>query len=175
MHKCVIIVNGKPRAGKDTFAALLDKYIPVYKYSSIDYIKAVAMECGWKGGKSEKDRKFLADLKFLTSEYSDLAFNKVSEKVDAFYADEIKEDLMLIDIREPEEIERSKWIYDALTVYINNDNVPEIDSNEADANVDDYDYDYYIDNSGTLDEFEMNVINFIYELFEMLDGMEGGK
>ena len=59
----IIIVNGKPRAGKDTFALLLNKCEPVYKYSIIDKVKAMALDCGWKGGKTEKDRKFLSDYR----------------------------------------------------------------------------------------------------------------
>ena len=35
LNKLVFIVNGKPRAGKDTFAELLNKRMKVYKYSSV--------------------------------------------------------------------------------------------------------------------------------------------
>ena len=61
IDKLVLIVNGKPRAGKDTFALLLNKYHKVYQYSAIDKVTTIALDCGWKGGKTEKDRKFLAD------------------------------------------------------------------------------------------------------------------
>ena len=83
--KLVIIVNGKPRAGKDTFAQLLNQYENVYKISSIDKIKQIAIDCGWSGKKTEKDRKFLSDLKMLVSDYSDVIFDGMLEKVMDFY------------------------------------------------------------------------------------------
>ena len=160
--KLVIIVNGKPRAGKDTFAQLLNRYERVYKYSAIDKIKQIAIDCGWKGGKSEKDRKFLSDLKMLTTEYSDVAFNDLLDKVMDFYSDKIRERLLLIDIREPEEIQRAAEVFDAITVFIKNDNVEDVTSNEADANVENYEYDYYITNNGTIEEFDQSIMNFYY-------------
>lgn len=167
-NKLVIIVNGKPRAGKDTFAKILDKYISVYKYSAIDKIKEIAIDCGWKGGKTERDRKFLSDLKILTTEYSDLPFNAMLDKVIAFYSDEIKEDVLLIDIREPEEIQRAREVFSAITVFIKNDRVKHITSNPADANVENYEYDFYIENNGTLEEFEQNIRQFYYEILKEL-------
>lgn len=163
-EKLVLIVNGKPRAGKDTFAQFLNNHISVYKYSSIDKVKTIAMDCGWKGAKEEKDRKFLSELKRITTEYSDMAFNDIIEKVAAFDNDEIKEEVMIIDVREPEEIERLADELGAITVFIKNDNVPAVTSNYADANVENFDYDIVVDNSGTLEEFEEAVEEFIYIL-----------
>ena len=170
--KLVIIVNGKPRAGKDTFAQLLNRYENVYKISSIDKIKQIAIDCGWTGKKTEKDRKFLSDLKMLVSDYSDVIFDGMLEKVMDFYSDEIHERIMVIDIREPEEIERAKTIFDAITLFIKNDNVEDITSNEADANVENYEYDYYITNNGIIEEFDQNIMNFYYSvLLKLIRGI----
>lgn len=170
--KLVIIVNGKPRAGKDTFAQLLNRYENVYKISSIDKIKQIAIDCGWAGKKTEKDRKFLSDLKMLVSDYSDVIFDGMLEKVMDFYSDEIHERIMVIDIREPEEIERAKIIFDAITLFVKNDNVEDITSNEADANVEKYEYDYYITNNGTIEEFDQNIMNFYYSvLLKLIRGI----
>ena len=165
--KLILIVNGKPRAGKDTFAQLLNRYIPVYKYSSVEKVKCIALDCGWKGGKSEKDRKFLSDLKKLTSEYSDMAYNDVLDRIEKFDTGEIKEHIFIVDVREPEEIDRLKEAVGAITVYIENDNVPDITSNEADANVANYEYDICVDNSGTLEDFDESVRSFLYLLSMM--------
>lgn len=163
-QKLVLIVNGKPRAGKDTFAQFLNELIPVYKYSMIDKVKTIAMECGWRGQKTEKDRKFLNDLKKLTDDYSSMAFIDVLEKVEAFDNGEITEDVMIIDVREPEDIEELADATGAITVFIKNDNVPAITSNPADANVENFDYDITIDNSGTLEDFKEAVEEFLYIL-----------
>ena len=37
--KNIYITNGSAQNGKDTFAQAVSKYIPTYKYSSIDLIK----------------------------------------------------------------------------------------------------------------------------------------
>ena len=105
MNKQIFITNGMARCGKDTFAKFLNEIIPTLKYSSIDKVKDIAKLCGWNGGKSEKDRKFLSDLKLLTSDYSDMPFEAIKQKVNDFMKDK-KYLVMLIDIREPEEIEK---------------------------------------------------------------------
>jgi hypothetical protein len=68
--------------------------------------------------------------------------------------------VLLIDIREPEEIERAKIAFKAKTIFIVNDGAPEVISNMADANVAKYTYDYYIRNNGTLDEYKSNICTF---------------
>lgn len=157
--KKIYIVNGKPRAGKDTFAELLGKHCRVFKYSSVDKVKQIAAKCGWDGGKDDKDRKFLADLKRITTEFNDMSYDDVAEKVAYFLKTDFF-DVMLIDIREPEEIERAIEGYGAEAIYINNVNVPMITSNESDANVNNFVYDYIIANDGTLDDFAETVRDF---------------
>lgn len=163
MNKQIFITNGMARCGKDTFAKFLNEIIPTLKYSSIDKVKNIAKLCGWNGGKSDKDRKFLSDLKLLTSDYSDMPFEAIKQKVDNFMKDK-KHSVMLIDIREPEEIERAKTAFDAKTILIENKKVRFIQSNMADANVFNCTYDYIIENNGTLNEFKENIKKFAYEV-----------
>lgn len=159
MMKHIFIVNGSGGCGKDTFASLLNEIIPVYKYSSIDKVKQVAAICGWGGGKEERDRKFLSDLKLLTTEYNDMAFENVRAAVLKFGRSRIHK-VMLIDIREPAEIDRAKQAFGARTILIRSNRVPVITSNMADANVFNYDYDFEFDNSGTIEDLREKVIEF---------------
>ena len=161
MDKMVFIVNGKPRAGKDTFAEILNRYMVVYKYSAVTKVKEIAKQCGWTGAKEEKDRKFLHELKMLTSEYSDLPYRDVLDKIEKYRSGEILADVFIVDVREPEEIKRLVEATGAFTVFIENNNVPAITSNEADANVENYEYDFKIENNGTLDDFENNITLFM--------------
>ena len=154
--KHIFITNGMARCGKDTFAAFLNEFIPTLKYSSIDKVKEIAKLCGWDGGKSEKDRRFLSDLKVLTSQYSNMPFKAIENEVERFLTDE-KHFVMLIDIREPEEIEKAKNAFNAKTILIENNRVEFIDSNMADANVFNYNYDFVIKNNGTLEEFKKEI------------------
>lgn len=162
MEKIVCIVNGKPRAGKDTFAELLNdcKDSNVFKYSSIQKVKYIAHKCGWHGGKDEKDRKFLSDLKILTTHYSDMAFEDIREHVKWFKLHGGSFNVMLIDIREPKEIARAVKEFGAISVFIDNKKVKNVTSNMADANVEKYKYDYVVSNNGTINEFKEEINKF---------------
>lgn len=161
--KQIFITNGMARCGKDTFAEFLNEIVSTLKYSSIDKVKIIARMCGWDGGKTEKDRKFLSDLKMLTSEYSDMAFADIRKKIFEFLDKDFEHQVLLIDIREPEEVERVKKAFGAKTILINNENVKIINSNPADANVFNYEYDFIIDNSSTLEAFKNEVQKFAEE------------
>lgn len=160
--KQIFITNGVGGCGKDTFARLVDLYVPTLKHSAIDKVKVVAKQCGWDGGKTEKDRKFLSDLKLLTTEYSDMAFEDLKRIVNIFLYN-TPYPVLLIDIREPEEIERAKNEFGAETILIRSNRVKPITSNMADANVENYNYDYIIENNGTLDDFSETVKRFVEE------------
>ena len=155
----IYITNGVGGCGKDTFAEFLGEYVTVFKYSSIDKVKEIAELCGWDGGKTERDRKFLSDLKRLTTDYSDMAFNDLKEEVEWFRKNP-QNKVMLIDIREPEEIERAVDEFNAETILIVNPNIPHINSNTSDKNVYEYEYDWIIKNSGTLEHFKARVREF---------------
>ena len=161
MDKLVFIVNGKPRAGKDTFAMILNRYMNVYKYSAVTKVKEIATLCGWDGQKEERDRKFLHELKMLTSEYSDMAYQDVVNEIKKYRNGEIEADVFIVDVREPEEIERLAKEVGALTVFIENNNVPSITSNAADANVENYEYDFVVPNNGTMNDFEEEIKLFM--------------
>lgn len=160
MDKQIFITNGTGGCGKDTFADFMKERLRVMKVSSIDKVKDVAKECGWHGGKTERDRKFLSDLKLLTTDYSDLAFVDISKSVHRF-RESVTRDVLIIDIREPNEIERAKRTFGARTILIVRDGLESITSNMADANVNNYDYDFVIHNDGTLDDFRNTVYEFI--------------
>lgn len=163
MNKHIFILNGMGGCGKDTFAGFLADITYAFHYSSVTKIKEIAESCGWTGGKTEKDRKFLSDLKLLLTEYNDLPFKDISEEVEFFRSGEVPYDVLLIDIREPAEIERVKKAFGAKTILIKNDRVPHIKSNMADNGVFDYDYDIVIENNGTLEEFRETVKKFAEE------------
>lgn len=159
-NKHIFITNGVARSGKDTFAKFLDEFVPTSKVSSIDYVKYIAKRCEWDPTtKTEKDRKFLSDLKILMGNYNDLPYRTIREAVEHFMKSPEK-NVLLIDIREPAEIDRAKKEFNAETILIVNPNVPHILSNMADRHVHEYEYDWIIKNSGTLEEFKEKVREF---------------
>lgn len=162
--KKVYITSGVGRSGKDTFCEFVGKYIPTHKYSIIDLPKEAAKVLGWDGGKTEKDRRFLSDIMDLSTEYNDSPFRDVLSVVTDFKNNLIEDEVLFIDMREPKDIARAVEIFGAETILIENPNVKKIESNHADANVRDYEYDYIIENDGTLEQLDAMAKLFVREI-----------
>lgn len=143
--KEIVVINGSGGSGKSTFVSFVKKYSSVYEISSVERIKQAATLLGWNGEKTEKDRKFLSDLKFLTSAYNDLSFNIILDEIKNFL--ESNYEILFIHMREIEEIKRLKSMYDITTLLIKNNSIKPILSNEADKNVYNYNYDIVIENN----------------------------
>lgn len=159
--KEIIIINGTGGSGKDTFVEFVSKYAKVLNFSSVDKVKEIARMIGWNGGKTEKDRKFLSDLKKLTTDYNDMPFLSICEAVESFKNSE--DELMFIHIREPENITKAVNAFQAKTLLVKRAGLENIVSNYSDANVDNYDYDYIIKNS-TLEELDKKAYEFVQQL-----------
>lgn len=169
IDKRIFIINGSGGVGKDTFVKhikfAVDEYTnkEVWNFSSVDKVKEVATQIGWDGGKTEKDRKFLSDLKILTTEYNDMPFNSMKEQVAEFNKNK-NAIFLFLHIREPKEIKRAKQEFNATTILIKRDSVPHIVSNMADGGVFDYDYDIVVDNNGNKEDFEIKSYDIAYDL-----------
>lgn len=150
--KEVLIINGSGGVGKDTFVAMLKHHLGggVIHESIVNNVKDIAKKAGWAGGKSEKDRKFLAELKDLIDQYNDANYERIRILVERFKKDEVKGKLLCIDMREKEQIERAKKDFGAKVVFIERDAVAPIKSNHADAEVANAPRDYTVKNNGTL-------------------------
>lgn len=63
--------------------------------------------------------------------------------------------------REPEEIQKFVDYLDAITVCVRRKDVDDLPtSNQSDADVYNFDYECYIDNDGTLEDLQWQVIDF---------------
>ena len=165
MVKKVYVTNGSAGNGKDTFAEFLSKHISVFKYSSIDLVKEMFEVVGIsKENKTEKKRKLWSDAKDMLTQYDDIPFKDVASIVADFKSNKIETEILLIDIREPEEIARAVETFGAETILIDNPNVRKIDSNHADANVKNYKYDYIVENDGTLEQLNKAASVFCHEI-----------
>lgn len=154
----IVVINGSGGVGKSTFIRLCGDIStrPVVELSTIDFPKKVAAYCGWKGTKTEKDRKFLSDLKDALIAWDDIPFRMVHEEVAQF-----QDHLIFINCREPWEVERLKRSLNASTLLIVRPAVATITSNHADANVAMYDYDYVLQNKGNLGDLTEKATNFL--------------
>lgn len=162
--KQIILISGSGGVGKDRFVRFCSKYIPTLNISSVDKVKKAAKILGWDGKtKDEKTRLFLARLKFDSSDYNDQPYDYIKSCIEKYRINEFYK-VMFIHIREPKEIDKVKNDFSCKTLLIRNINVKDIKSNEADANVENYTYDYVIDNNYDLKSLNKKAYEFIDEL-----------
>lgn len=151
--KKIILINGSGGCGKSTFIKFCKVFSEqVIELSTVDYVKEVAKNLGWDGIKTEKSRKFLHNLKITLEEWDDSPNVTVMQAIEK----DTGHCIFFVNVREIEGIRRLYKIFKQMedtkcyTVLVKNPNVMQITSNEADANVDRYKYDYVIENDGTL-------------------------
>lgn len=158
MEKQIVVINGTGGSGKDTFVEFVSKYAKVFNFSSVDKVKEIARAIGWDGQKTEKDRKFLSDLKRLTTEYNDMAFNSIKQAINSF--NDLDSEIMFIHIREPEEIQRAVSNFGAKTLLVRREGLASITTNYSDASVENYNYDFIIENT-TLENLDNLAEQFV--------------
>ncbi|HBY64818.1 MAG TPA: hypothetical protein DEG42_00165 [Acholeplasmataceae bacterium] len=163
--KKVIVINGPARVGKDTFCEMCIKYaaehynIPGFNISSVDRVKEAAMTLGWDGVKDEIGRKFLADLKDLSTKAYDGPMNYILNVLQTN-----QRGIFFFHIREPEEIAKFVEKTGATAVCVKRDVVEQF-MNRADANAYNYKYDVTIMNGGKLKHLEKAAAQFVDMLF----------
>lgn len=163
--KKVFITNGSAENGKDSFAEFVGKYISTYKYSSIDLVKEMFEVAGvTKDDKTEKKRILWSDGKDLLTWYDDIPFKDITSIVTDFKNNKIETEVLLIDIREPEEIARAVETFGAETILVRKPDAKKIESNHADRDVENYKYDYIIENDGTPEQLERVAKLFICDV-----------
>lgn len=188
MYKQLFIINGSGGVGKDAFINMIPTYelwgkgenlsayiknLDVGNYSSVSKVKEIAKAIGWNGDKTERDRKFLSDLKLLTTEYNDMPLNDMKEYARRFmdYKNPYGNDnnrILFLHIREPEEITRAVnefKEYNVKTILVKRSSVEHITSNMADENVYNYDYDIVINNDGDIEELRKKASCFVLDFF----------
>ena len=158
MSAKIVIVNGSGRTGKDTFCNMCQKITHCAVYSSVAVVKELAAAAGWDGKKTEKDRKFLSDLKDLLTAYNDLPLRSMKEFV---MGNADKFDIIFLMIREPEEIRRAVEEFNAITLLVKRHDAEVITGNHADRDVELFNYDYTVYNNGTLDDLRNLADTFV--------------
>lgn len=169
-EKRVVIVNGSGGVGKDAFCRAVSRYAECSVRSSIDPIKTIAAQIGWDGGKSDRDRKFLADMKALSVAYNDFPMQWMRGAVNAFHGYGDDDEILFLHIRESAEIERAAKEFDAVKVLVTNRRIPKITTNSADAGVNDCSYDYVVCNDGTVADLDAHAAEFLSWLRGIVPG-----
>ena len=182
MIKQVFIINGSGGVGKDTFIEMIPtfefidknenstvwfKNLEIRNYSSVSKVKEIAKIIGWNGKKTERDRKFLSDLKLLTTEYNDMPLNDMKKYTKSFMNSADINRILFLHIREPKEIAKAVnefKEYNVKTILVRRDSIKHITSNMADENVYNYNYDIVINNDSTLEELRKKAECFLADV-----------
>lgn len=171
----IILISGKARHGKDTFAKFLKegleskgKRVLICHYG--DLLKFIASAyLGWNGKKDEEGRKLLQQV----------GTGLIREKEPDFWVDFIIKmlgyfgnmyDYVLIpDVRFPNEVKRMNQVFDNKVFHIRvvrpdyiSDLTPEQLKHPSETALDNYIPDYEVLNDGTLEEFEEGVKDDIF-------------
>lgn len=161
-QKRIFIVNGAPMSGKTTFEQIGQEILGRERcdiMSIIDSIKEIARSCGWRDTKGPEDRRLLSDLKDALDRWNQYSIKKIEEAIDKSAAD-----VIFVDCREPYDIRELVDYYgdQVKTILITAAGRLEkiAPSNHADANVEDYAYDYVIENNGTYSDLRDSVETF---------------
>lgn len=163
--KCIIIINGEPYSGKDTFIKFFSKYVKTKNISSVDKVKEAAIMLGWNKEKDECGREFLSKLKKLSIQYFDHPYKYISDEIKKFKDSD--NEVLFIHIREKEEIEKIVENFNAITVIVKGSRSQCLKSNPSDANVNNYKkYDYILYNEKDLTDLENKAKGFAKYLKE---------
>lgn len=176
----IIIVNGPPRAGKDTFIGFLTsilraKNIDVDAFSSIDPLRDMLTDAGFDlTKKTEADRKLLSVVGAAVEEHSSWRMRQCVNRIDefAFSLRDPANSVIFLHIREPHNIATirlwataSKDGHTCSTVLIESIHAEKVTSNASDAGVKDMGYDYTVENNGSLNDLLATTRDFAMQLF----------
>jgi hypothetical protein len=171
----VVVVNGRPGVGKTEFERLCaercgvfgeeagftpDRNLYVDITSTVDFVKEIAIQCGWDGTKTLENRRFLSDLKDLLTKWDDVPYRMIVNHINSLPT--TQDWLVFVDCREPAEIQKLKEGLNATTVIIRREEVEGNEvSNHADAEVFNYTYDLAILNDSDIIHLEDKARKFI--------------
>lgn len=168
MKKQVFIINGRGGVGKDTICEIASRFYKVRNISSITPIVRIARFAGWDGRKTLAARKMLSQLKEVFTEFNDLSFSYCKDQYYDFL--ESDEEILFIHIREPEEIARlQKSIGSMCKTLLVRRSDPKnmVYGNRSDDGVEDFKYDLYFDNNGSLEDLPSAVEKFFKNFFDI--------
>lgn len=169
-HINVIIVNGFPQSGKDTFIQMCLDILGPYgeQISTVDAIKEFAKFAGWNGEKDLQSRKALSDIKDIMTEWLDLPYKEVKKAIRSLeleadtYGLNYNDFFLFVHSREPDEIKRFVDDFGAKTLLIVRPGMEKQElNNHADKDVLLLNYDYSILNNGSLEKLEESAKFFI--------------
>ena len=175
----VIIINGRGGSGKDTVCQMVSKFSPygASSVSTVEIVKEWASTmmgitgelCGWDGKKDERGRRLLAQLKDVWEEYDSGPTKWVVKMTYGQAKSSHPQHILFIHAREPMNIWQLReelTEFNPVTMLVTRPEVGD-HGNSADDNVNNFAYDFYIDNDGPIEKLESNVLLFLLDFFAL--------
>lgn len=184
----VVIINGKPQSGKDTFCKYAQGYCDddesanTLIISSVDPLKEMLTQLGWDGTKTDKIRDMLMDMKQLWVQNQDgptmFLFNNILEFHKACTGED---NIVFVHIREPEEIKKlvntltgfesmGIDVISLLVIRKGGEDTPNQPAgtrrSDDEALINSYEYDVTINNDGDLIKLQELAAEFVDKLLE---------
>ncbi|MBI1620043.1 hypothetical protein [Aquamicrobium zhengzhouense] len=168
--KTIIVVNGKPRAGKDTAVEMMrcilwDQQIHTTSFSSIQPIKDLLAPVADLSAKTPADRKLLSVVGDALQEHSQFRTNAALGQMHAMRDGSV----FFLHIREPDLIELLRqeclsygWRFER--VFVESNRAEDVQNNPSDANVATGEYDHRLYNNGTLAELDQECFELLLRL-----------
>lgn len=159
----VFVLNGSPTSGKNTFVEMLPCESAHYSY--VDFTRDML---DYKGidykAKTGKERILLESINNALEEFDDIPFKDCCDLTKDFLGGSLECEYLFVDIRKPKNIKRFlNEFKGARAVYVDNKK-PISFVTVSDSQVADYEYDFYIDNSGSLEDLQREADRFISEI-----------
>lgn len=188
MKTIVVIINGCAGSGKDEFVKCLqDRYrdeydscatdVVIYNMSSVDMIKSMLEDLGWDGSKTDDVRDLIAAMKQFWISNNNGPTQHLLTNILAIHSDYMLQNdsnVIFCHIREPQEIDKMVEALEGLqpigifytTVVIHRTGVGTVatNSSDAEANIGNYNYDWYINNDGTIEGLREKAYQFMESL-----------
>lgn len=156
----IIMLSGAAGCGKDTAYELIRKHYPeAQRFAFAGALKAIATNLTWDGNKEDiRGRKFLQDLGRIARAYNkDVWANIVANEIQGSHS----KIAIITDFRFPNEATVLKEKFDNIFTVRLSGRASDLGNASKDISehaLNNYNFDYYLYNSGTIAEFEAKLL-----------------
>lgn len=179
--RLVVVVNGRPRAGKDTTVTLMQAHFTIagwtlVEFSSIQPVKDLMLKAGVitpkdLAEKSDELRDMLAEIGDSLQKFNGFRTRGVVDRFNGLAWRTEGPLVLVVHMREPILIEQLRATFEAKgvpfkVVVVKNDRVPAITSNAADAGVEGTVWDYAVENQRDIAFLATQVSQLVPALIE---------
>lgn len=165
------VINGRPKIGKDTFVSIVKEHLTksnylVHNISTMEPLLKFIDVLGLNKEKTLKNRKMFSLLKEAV-DMQGYTFAKTKEKIcEICKENKNYNNIIFIHCREPKEIDKYVEFLHAKTILITSPEIEKLQidyGNNSDNNVNNYNYDYIINNHKPIKIKSQQEINEIYK------------